>query len=110
MDKGYVPETWTKRHWAAVLLLLSAFACIVFFANDKEIGARKWVGSYFGYSVFAAMLIFSQISWTSKRIKGRRRFYDKIDNPKMFGFILIFKYLIPSLCGLLIGLYFTFNV
>ncbi|MEX2515993.1 MAG: hypothetical protein WD572_03645 [Gammaproteobacteria bacterium] len=108
MERFYVSTKWTKKHWAATLLLVSAFACLAFYGKDDELLIRQLTGAYFGYALCMAMLIWSVIHLETGRIRGRRRIYERMHNPRMFAFHMVFKTVIPALCGLAIGLFYTF--
>lgn len=108
MEQLYVPAKWTKKHWTAIMLLLSAFACVAFYGKDEDLLIRQLSGAYFGYALCMAMLIWGVIHLEEGRIRGRRRVYEKIHDPGMFVFLMVFKTAIPALCGLAIGLFYTF--
>jgi len=108
VEKHYVSERWTKLHWAAILLLLSAFACAAYFGKSEALTTRKWSGAYFGYALLSSTVIWGLINLKTGRVRGKRRYYAKERNPKMFALIMVLKIGIPSLCGLMIGLFYTF--
>lgn len=108
VEKHYVSEKWTKMHWAAISLLLSAFICVAYFGKSDALTTRKWSGAYFGYALLSSTVIWGLINLKAGRVRGKRRYYERGRNPKMFAFIMVLKIGIPSLCGLIVGLFYTF--
>jgi len=97
---------WGKKHWSALILLVSAFACAAWFGKNEDALIRQLSGAYFGYSLAAGMMLWGLIHWEEGRIKGRGPYYYRDQNPKMFGFLMVFKIVLPSLCGLAVGVFY----
>tara|TARA_Y100001933_G_scaffold211424_1_gene216204 strand:+ start:507 stop:755 length:249 start_codon:yes stop_codon:yes gene_type:complete len=77
VENFYVSERWTKKHWVAALLLVSAFMCAGYFGTDDDAMTSKLSGAYFGYALCVSMLLWGAIEVEAGRIKGRRRYYEK---------------------------------
>ena len=101
-------EKWTSQHWIALLLLVSAFAIAGAFSTDEDPFSRQWSGAYFGLALGLSMFIFGAINLRQGRIKGRRRYYRRDEHPGMFVFLMVFKIGLPTICGVLIGIFHAF--
>mgnify|MGYP005842602245 CR=1 FL=1 len=101
-------EAWTWKHWAATLLLISAFACAALFGGDQDPSSRQRSGAFLGFALGLSMLLWGVINVEEGRIKGRRRYYRRDEHPGMFAFLMAFKIVLPAVCGLLVGFFHAF--
>jgi hypothetical protein len=99
---------WTRKDWLATLLFVSAFACAAYFGRDEVAHLSTFSGIYFGFALGCSLLLWGMIDLENGTIKGRRRYYSKSEEPKMFVFLFLFKIVLPSICGFVIAGYYAF--
>ncbi|MCK4743461.1 MAG: hypothetical protein KAT25_06555 [Sulfuriflexus sp.] len=105
----YSADKWTIKHWSALILFISAFACAAYFENTDSDIIKKYVGTYFGLSIALSLVFWGLIDLERGYVKGRINRYYRKDNPKMFGFLFLFKILLPAIGMLFVGFVFAFK-
>ncbi|WP_126453660.1 hypothetical protein [Sulfuriflexus mobilis] len=107
INKYYANNKWTVKHWIALILFISGFACIAYFGNSDNNIIKKYTGAYFGLSIALSLIFWGLINLERGYITGRRKRYYRKKSPNMFIFLFLFEVALPAIGMLFVSLVFV---